>query len=445
MNIDWANTPGGYYAVAYWLSCCMIIRNSPRSRERKKSIVMVTVLGVILYLLMHVTHGTSRWLFIPFMILFFYIIWTAIYYVCRYDVKTAMYFTARAFIIGEFIASLEWGVFYYLVKYAKIPLTMQTNVLLLVLVDGFLIFIFHKLEQKNRKVNSNLQITWQELVSAGIITLAIFAVSNLSFVLEHTIMSEAFVSELFTVRTLVDLGGVAILYAYHVQLGELQMRFEVERLQGMLDMQYNNYEMLEKSIAAVNQKYHDLKYQISVLKTEAGAKESIAYLDQMEQEIKSYEAQNKTGNKVLDTILTAKTLYCHSNWIELTSVVDGEALGFMNPMDISTLFGNMLDNAIESVMKIEKKEKRLIHLTVATQKKFLRIRMENCYEDELQFENGLPATTKADTKYHGFGLKSIQSTAKKYGGSVTIHAENGWFEVRILIPLPLPGRQKTSG
>lgn len=435
MNIDWANTPGGYYAMAYLISSCMMIMNSPRKMERKKSVAVVTVLGTILFLLMYFTYGSSRWLFAPFMMLFFLIMWISIYAVCRYDVKTALYFTARAFITGEFIASMEWVIFYYAVTYLNIPLNMLTNLLLLFLADGFLILIFYKLEKKNREVNIHLQITWQELLSAGIITLAIFTVSNLSFVLEDAIMSEGFISKLFTVRTLVDLGGVAILYAYHVQLGELKMRFEVERLQGMLDMQYNNYEMLEKSIEAVNQKYHDLKYQISILKMEASAKESIAYLDHMEQEIKSYEAQNKTGNKVLDTILTAKTLYCQSHWIELTSVAEGEALGFMNPGDISTLFGNMLDNAIESVMKIEKKEKRLIHLAVARQKNFLRIRMENCYENELQFENGLPATTKQDTKYHGFGLKSIQSTVKKYGGSVVIHAEKGWFELRILIPL----------
>lgn len=435
MQIDWVNTPGAYYATAYWISLCMMILNSPRNMDRKRSIATLSVLGVVLFLLMHYTHGSSQWLFVPFMILFFFIMWLAVYLVTKYDAMTAMYFAARAFIIGEFIASLEWGVLFFAVQKWSVPLNNLTNLGILVLVDGLLILLFYRLEKNNRKVSNTLKITWQELLSAGVITLAIFAVSNLSFVMKNVMEHELFIEELFTVRTLVDLGGVAILYAYHIQLGELQMRFEVERLQGMLDMQYNNYEMLEKSIAAVNQKYHDLKYQISVLKSEASAKESVNYLEQMEMEIKSYEAQNKTGNKVLDTILTAKTLYCQSNWTELTSVVEGTALEFMNPIDISTLFGNLLDNAIESVMKIEKKEKRLIHLAVARQKKFLRIQIENCYEEELLFEDGLPTTTKADHKYHGFGLKSVQSTVKKYGGSVNIHAENGWFEVRILIPL----------
>lgn len=46
----------------------------------------------------------------------------------------------------------------------------------------------------------------------------------------------------------------------------------------------------------------------------------------MEQEIRSYEAQNKTGNEVLDTILTSKSLYCQQHGITLTCVADGAAL-----------------------------------------------------------------------------------------------------------------------
>ena len=48
---------------------------------------------------------------------------------------------------------------------------------------------------------------------------------------------------------------------------------------------------------------------------------------------------------------------------------------------------------------------------------------------------GIPQTTKKDKRFHGFGMKSIQSTVKKYGGSVTAGVRDNWFELRILIPL----------
>ena len=137
---------------------------------------------------------------------------------------------------------------------------------------------------------------------------------------------------------------------------------------------------------------------------------------------------------MLDTILTSKSLHCQQNGIQLTCVADGAALDFMDVMDLSALFGNALDNAIEGVSLLPDTEQRLIHLAVARQKGFVSIRLENRCRDSLHVEKGLPRTTKAEKGLHGYGLKSIQATVEKYGGSVTVHAESGWFELRILIP-----------
>ncbi len=433
-GVESVNTPGFYYAIAYGLSCILIILNSRRRFNAVKTILMQIIFFLLLSGIMIVSDGIEA-LFVPLMLLYMFLIFLNIYLNCTYDRKTALYYAIRAFIIGEFTASLEWQIFYYAVAEGLVPLNWSINTIFLLVIHGISFALLFFLEHKIRKVNEQISISIRELLSVCIIGFAIFSVSNLSYVTGGVLFSSQFAMEIFTIRTLVDLGGVAILYAYHMQMGELNMRLEVERLSNMLNMQYSNYEILEKSMESVNQKYHDLKYQIAVLKQEAGAKESMEYLNQMEKEIKAYEAQNNTGNKVLDTILTAKSIYCQNNWIELTSVVDGNVIDFMSDMDISILFGNMLDNAIESVNKLEQKERRLIHLAVAKQKGFVRIRLENCYQEELVFENGLPKTTKKDKKYHGFGLKSIQQIVKKYEGSVTIHAEKGWFELRILIPV----------
>ncbi len=72
---------------------------------------------------------------------------------------------------------------------------------------------------------------------------------------------------------------------------------------------------------------------------------------------------------------------------------------------------------------------------VSRQKSFLRIRVENCYEGEINFVGGLPSTAK-DARYHGYGMKSIQSIVEKYNGSMTVKAADGWFELRILLPIP---------
>ena len=157
-------------------------------------------------------------------------------------------------------------------------------------------------------------------------------------------------------------------------------------------------------------------------------------LDQMEAEIKTYEAQYKTGNQVLDTVLTGKGLYCMQNNISLTCVADGRLLDFMEVMDLSAIFGNALDNAIECVEKIRNPEKRLIHVTVSSQRNFVLIRFENYYEGDLHFSEGLPITTKKDENFHGYGLKSIRYVVGKYDGIATVRTEKQWFVLQILLP-----------
>lgn len=431
----WINTPGYYYAIGYILASILTICTSARRRQGVKLGAGILAYAIVLTVIMVVSDGSEAMLFIPFIILYWLLMGGLIGWSTRYDWMTTIYLSARTFIIGEFIASLSWQIVYFARSWKILPDTATAEVLLLIVICGSCLALLYWLERKNIAMNQQLRISGRELFSALTISIAVFFASNMSYVLRSSAFGSRFVSDIFIVRTLVDLGGVASLYAFHVQLRELKARFEVQKLQEMLQMQHHNYEVLESSIAAVNQKYHDLKYQIALLKENVTADQGLAYLEQMERDIKSYEAQNKTGNKILDTLLTAKELYCQEHWISLTSVVEGEALCFMDPFDLSTMFGNMLDNAIESVAKVEQKEKRLIHLAVAKQKGFVRIRLENCYQGELTFADGLPQTTKQNKLYHGYGLKSIKSIAAKYGGVLDIDLHKDWFELRILIPV----------
>lgn len=274
-------------------------------------------------------------------------------------------------------------------------------------------------------------------VSLGTAAMAfvIYVFSSISYAPFETPFGGSNTMDVYNFRTLIYLAGGALLYGYHLQLHDLQDKREMDAMQNLLHLQYETYKRSQESIDLVNRKYHDLKHQIALLRSQ-GNEERDGVLDQMESEIRSYEALNVTGNKVLDTVLTAKSLHCQAQGIQMTCVADGQALGFMSVMDISSLFGNALDNAIESTGKIADPEKRLIHLAVSRQKGFLCIRIENCYEGDLQFADGKLQTTKQDTRYHGFGLKSIQATAEKYGGTAQIKAADGWFELQVLIPIP---------
>ena len=429
------NTPGYYYSIAYILAAFIVTCTNRKRIAGGRRYAAHLVFFAALYSFMQLTDGVRQVFFLQAMMVSVTLILLYLYTCCEFTVPEAGYYCARAFISGEFAASLCWQVYFYTRDTVMPQYGQLWRWLEMAAVYGVIFVLIYLIEKRLQNDGVRVRINVRELLTVIVITVAVFAVSNMSYLDQNAIFSSPFAGEMFTIRTLVDLSGMAVLYAYHIQTRELQMKFEVDTLQNILEMQYRNYQLSQESIEIVNQKYHDLKHQITLLKAEANSRKSIQYLEEMEKDIRSYEAQNKTGNKVLDAVLTSKSLYCQNNGISLTCVADGTLLDFMAEMDISALFGNVLDNAIESVEKLEDKEKRLIHLSVAQQKGFLRIRVENYTEEKIAFINGMPVTTKKDKHLHGFGMKSIQSTVRKYGGSVTAGVRDNWFELRVLIPL----------
>ena len=427
------NTPGYYYAIAYALSVFVITCTNERKIGRWKLAVVSCAQFALLLFFMTVTDGVRQELFVPSMLLIVLLLLGYIYICNDFSLREAGFYFVKAFINGEFAASLCWQIYYYL-RYVRGIQGELLKWVELIFVYAVIFTILALMELNLKKDLEELHITRRELLVVIIIAASVFAMSNLSYLDQNGLFSGTFVMDIFIIRTLVDLSGIAVLYAYHVQVKEIQIRFEKDTLHNIMEMQYKNYQLSKENIDMVNQKYHDLKHQINLLKTQAYVGKSTSYLEKMEREIRVYETQNKTGNQILDAVLTNKAMICQNKEIELKFIVDGGALSFMEDMDVSALFGNMLDNAIESAEKQQEKQKRLIWLYVTKEKQFVRIRTENYCDEKIRFKNGMPVTTKKDRRLHGYGMKSIKSTVEKYHGSVVAAQENKWFELKILLP-----------
>ena len=132
------------------------------------------------------------------------------------------------------------------------------------------------------------------------------------------------------------------------------------------------------------------------------------YLEEMEGSIQIYESMVQTGNEVLDTILTEKSLICREKGITVSCVADGSQMEFINTVDLYAILGNALDNAMEAVEKFKHQEKRQIDVLIYRQQNFLVMNIMNPLKGELVYEEELPVTTKGDKSFHGFGLKSMK-------------------------------------
>ncbi len=434
-TIDLYNTPGIYYAAAYWLGSMVFAAVLSKERRSAATWMKQLLILAILSVFMTLTNHKPAVLFIPCVLADFALTCANLRCSCSLTPEETIYYSARAFMVGELAAALDWQVFYYALTTLKMPLNMRTNLTFL-LPTWLLVFgASYLVERFIFKRQGRPEITWS-IVGAIIGVIAVFYFwSNISYLVRGTAFTASGVQELFIIRTLSDLGAVVFSGAYHLMVCQLSARLESEKLNQVLEMQYAAYKVSEESIALVNRKYHDLKHQIGVLRESTSETERHEYLDQMEEDIRSFEAQTHTGNEVLDAILGTKMLQCMQEGIDLHVMAEGEALGFMNKMDISALFGNILDNAIEGTRKVEDPEDRRIRLYVNTQKGFLKILAENTFYGKVSFEEGIPATSKThEVGYHGYGVRSIRATAEKYGGNVIMKTEDGWFRVHVLIP-----------
>lgn len=437
---DWAagqmlpDIPRFYTALAEWLSCILCMREGIRRYSGRKFWGIAAVVFLIQSVFLISTGGLEGPLWMLCMAAAVLLMFCFLLISCDISVVDVGYVCVKAFVLAEFMASLEWQLhcfFCYGVGWES----LWTGLIILLVVYGGTLFVMQRISSRYISNMERMNLSGRELLFAAIIGISVFLMSNIGFVYSNTPFSGRYASDIFNVRTLIDLGGLAILVAYHIQRLHLRAQHELESMEMILHNQYTQYQQSQETLDLIHYKYHDLKHHIIALRAEENKENRNAYLDQMENEIKNYEALNKTGNKVLDTLLTAKSLYCMRNGIALTYVVDGARLDFMDVMDICSIFGNALDNAIECEKKITEKEKRMIHVSMFVQQSFLIIRFENYYEGELSFEQNLPVTTKKQAEFHGYGLKSLRHTVHKYGGELDINAEDNWFSLKILIPI----------
>lgn len=121
------------------------------------------------------------------------------------------------------------------------------------------------------------------------------------------------------------------------------------------------------------------------------------------------------------------------NNIQISCIADGTLLNFMAPADIYSLFGNALDNAIESVAELEP-AKRTVGLFIKSVQNMISIHIENYFEGERVLVNGLPKTTKGDEEYHGYGMLSMRAITEKYNGTLAVEITDNIFSLNILFP-----------
>ena len=261
------------------------------------------------------------------------------------------------------------------------------------------------------------------LVALVISFLSTFSILNLGKASDLTLyISSAILSAIFM---------VIFMYAKNIlYLREQEQRDKVQIAQ--LQQQFTYYQEKMKDEERVRSIYHDLKNHLLVMENRQNTEETRQMAETLRSQIADYEDYVHTGNEFLDIILKDKAAKAREKQIDFSAMVDFHGIDFMEPLDISTIFGNAIDNAIEASENLPE-YKRLITVKAERVRDMLLITIENNTQPGNHLTEG---TTKKDRFVHGFGIPNIKKAVEKYGGQCSFQQEERVYRLKILIPCP---------
>lgn len=203
------------------------------------------------------------------------------------------------------------------------------------------------------------------------------------------------------------------IYSQHIQKQEedlAALRYETQKN----EINKTFYELLEKKNEDRRVMVHDIKHHLGVVNSMDDADEIKSYLAKLQGKFDSYEYIGKSNNKMLDLILSKYAHVCKKNDISFSVDVRTSNLSFIEDTDLTSLLSNLLDNAVEAAVR---GSDRQIRFTARRDKSFEMISVINT-SPKAPVTRGerLISTKPDDATFHGCGVKSIEKTAKKYGG-----------------------------
>ena len=300
-------------------------------------------------------------------------------------------------------------------------------------LDWAIFFVFHLLSivllaalftPKNRLVHNRRTTRNVIILSIATVTLVniLICVSRVyegESPMLNIVTKVLYVGFSFTILTIC--AGIFSQSEQEEQIGILHQLWRQDRAQ---------FESVKANMDVINMKCHDLKHILDKIEGKLTGEEAAS----LREAIQFYDANIKTGNEVLDVVLCEKAMTCQKSGISFSCMADGGRLDFLTPVQTYSLFGNIIDNAVEAVKPLPLEE-RVISLSCREEGDVLVIEESNYFSGGLKLDHGLPATSKGDSSRHGFGTKSIQYIAAQHGGTMDIRVADNMFFLTIRFPL----------
>ena len=210
------------------------------------------------------------------------------------------------------------------------------------------------------------------------------------------------------------------------------LAFEIGLMEIQIDEQRKYNELIARNEDVLKKQRHDLHHHLIAIRelAENGTEKLNDYLDTLSKNIPTAHI-SYCENKAVSAILSHYAGICKGEQIKFhAKLIVPEMSETSLNSDLAIIFGNLLENAIEACLKIDK-EKRLIRISSDISYDMLIVTMDNSYDGNFLSVDGRFCSTKR----HGFGigLSSVQSVARKYYGDAKFEDRDGYFQSSVYL------------
>lgn len=227
-------------------------------------------------------------------------------------------------------------------------------------------------------------------------------------------------------------GGIIYLYKEVSRNALLEKKTELLEQQREITVKY--YEGLQDRYEETQRLLHDVKKHIRVLNNLNSFDESLKaeYTNELLDSVENIQPQFRCSDSIVSAIIWDKMQICRKENISFNINMQDIALDFMDKMEVTMLFANLLDNAIEACRIVEDGEKQ-INLRIHRFKDFIVIKMRNSIAKMPIYKNGEFILTKSN--HMGMGMSILEELADKYDGNLNCDYSEVHFETKIILSI----------
>ena len=210
-------------------------------------------------------------------------------------------------------------------------------------------------------------------------------------------------------------------------------KYELDAIRMQSEIQSAHYEELNNKCIETQCMIHDIEKHVSAiekLSENSNFKEAEQYTEKLRSELKRHKNIFECSNKILSAVLSQKISLAESKGITVETKIEDMTLDFMDETDITSIFANLMDNAIESCDEVM--DKKVISVKMCRINDFLYIDLMNSFSGKIIQNNGKYKSTKAGHK--GYGMTSIQMAIEKYDGYMVTEQKDDIFISEIVMP-----------